>query len=53
MFSYLFQQISSTLVIQGANDQTMEFQWITEEGRLRMIGALNDSVIEMNMTTIA
>ena len=51
MFQYLFQQFAGTFVNAGMNDQTNKYEWITEEGRLRMIGALNGSLTALNMST--
>ena len=35
------------------SDQTGQYGWITEEGRLRMIGASNDTLTALNMSTNA
>ena len=35
------------------SDQTGQYEWITEEGRLRMIGASNDTLTALNMSTNA
>ena len=53
MFQYLFQQFAGTFVNAGMNDQTNKYEWITEEGRLRMIGASNDTLTALNMSTNA
>ena len=45
------KQISNTFVNNGV-DITGQNEWVTEEGRLRMIGAANDSLSAlMNIST--
>ena len=36
-------------MITSGIDTTGNNEWVTEEGRLRMIGATNDSLAAMNM----
>jgi hypothetical protein len=40
-----------TFVTEG-HDYTNQFEWITEEGRLRMLGVANDTSGLFNVTTI-
>ena len=44
------QQFYTTFVTDG-NDPTRQFEWITEEGRLTMIGVSNEIVRTLNGTT--
>ena len=45
------QQFATTFVTTG-KDPTNQFEWITESGRLRMIGAANETFNFFNATTI-
>ena len=44
------QQFLLTFVT-GGNDPTGQFEWITEEGRLRMIGVSNEAFLTPNVDT--
>lgn len=51
MFFIFIQHFYTTFVTEG-NDPTGEFEWITEEGRLRMIGLANETCCTSNETTV-
>ena len=51
VFFLNLQQFSATFITHGA-DYTMKYEWITDEGRLRMLGLLNETNVSMNSTQI-
>ena len=47
----ILQQFGNTGIWTGM-DMTLEFEWFTEDGRLRMIGRANETHSAMNATDI-
>ena len=44
------QHFYLSLVTEGA-DPTFQFEWISEEGRLKMIGVGNETFVSTNVTS--
>ena len=48
---YVFQHFYASFVTE-ANDPTGKFEWITEEGRIRMLEIANEAMDSSNSTMI-